>query len=238
MIYLFINIYRYIHQKITLDSYLTNYHEISKFSKLMEILIDDYKYKLYDTRNELTSLKEKIRKIDPLLIPYINTLIEEKSHIDYAWLATLSHFEIPGIKGFLSYKIQEMRHLKIEVEIFISDTLKDAVVNLSDDNLKDIYVIIGVFCDNAKEASLTSKDKTITIQAFYENNEIHLIIANTYKQKVSLNNIENIGVSKTKKGCGTGLYIVNTIIRKSDIWKKKTTIMNDFFIQELILTTN
>lgn len=236
ILYLFIQIYKFVYQKVTLDCYLTNYYEISKFSKFMEDIIDTYKIKLYDTRDQLYLLKEKIPIKNTELDLYIDTLIEEKSHIDYSWLASLCYFNIPGIKGFLSYKIQEIQNLGVEIELFISDTLIEKYFNLTDEDLKDLYVIIGVFCDNAKEAAVYSVQKIVTIQAYYENNELHFLIANTYTKTVSLSFIDDIGVTNKKEKCGIGLYLVNTILTRNNRLSKKTTIMNDFFIQELIIT--
>lgn len=235
MIYLIASLYNFTYQKITLDTSLANYNEIYKFSYFMDNLINIYKTKLYDTRDELSLIKEQIPKNNKSIRKYINQLIEEKSHIEYSWLANLNNFNIPGVKGFLSYKIEEMMELNIEVELFISDTLKENNINLSDNELKNLCIIIGIFCDNAKEAAKNSINKTITIEAHKENNIIYLLIANTYDKVIPLKNIDDFGVTGHKKGCGTGLYMVHSIIESSHIFNKKTSIINDFFIQELTI---
>lgn len=237
ILYLSLAIYQFKCQKVTLDTYLANYYEIFKFSKFMESLIDNYKNELYSTKNQLTVVKEMIKKKnkDKNMITYLDDLIEEKSHIDYSWLSCLSDLNITGIKGFLSYKIEEMKDLNIEVELFISDSLNNTNINLTHDNLKKLCVIIGIFCDNAKEAAMNSKNKTITIQSYSEKDNIHILIANTYDKLISLKNIDEFGVTSHKKGCGCGLYLVHTIIENSNIFNKKTSIIDDFFVQELTI---
>lgn len=235
LLYLFITIYLFACQKVELDSYLKNYYEIAKFSYFMESLVDNYKTKLYNTKNELFIVKEKLSKKDKNVIDYLDSLIEGKSHIEYSWISELSYFKIPGIKGFLSYKIQEMKELGIDVEIFISDTLEQAIPILTEQELKDLYIIIGTFCDNAKDAAKNSLDKTVTFQAYFQHNSISILIANTYDKSCVLKNIEELGVSAKKKSYGTGLYIVRSIIENSTVLRKNTTIIDDFFIQELII---
>jgi len=237
LFYLLFSIYRFTCQKVTLGSYLTNYYEIFNFSKFMECIIDDYKVKLYDTRDQLTNIKKSVGKKNKKMISYLDGLIDEKSHIDYSWLAGLSYFKIPGIKGFISYKIAEMKELDIEVELFFSDSLDESNIDFSKNELKNLYIIIGVWCDNAKEAAIKSIDRTITLQAYYENNLIHFLVANTFDKVISLKNIDDFGVTGNR-GCGTGLYTVSTIIENSTILSKKTSIIDDFFIQELVIDTS
>lgn len=236
--YLLYSVYKFTCQKVTLHTYLTNYYEIFTFSRFMEDIIDNYKIKLYDTRDQLNEIKYMVGNKNKKMNNYINGLIEEKSHIDYSWLTGLSYFKIPGIKGFISYKIEEMKSLGIEVELFFSDSLSEVDIIFTEYDLKNLYVIIGTWCDNAIEAAVISVDKTITFQAYYDNGLIHFLIANTYDKVISLRDIDDFGVSGHKSGCGTGLYTVSTIIQNSHNLTKNTSIIDDFFIQELVINTN
>lgn len=237
LLYLLFTFCKFVYQKVTLNATLAKYHEIYEFAKFMENLINNYKTEIYDTRDELIELKSKLKTKDTKIISDINTMIERKSHINYSWIITFNDLNILGLKGFFAYKINEIKNLDIEVDLFISDTLNNIETNINDKDLKTLYTVIGIFCDNAIEAAINSNEKTITFQAYYENNEIHLLIANTY-YKTPSKNFEEFGVTNKKRGCGTGLYIAQSLIQNSNILSKKTTIMDDFFVQELIIITN
>lgn len=233
--YLFISIYSFVRQKVKLDTYLKNYSEIAKFACFMENIIVNYRCKLYETKNQLATVKTYINKNNSKLIEYLNSLIEEKSHIEYSWLSELNAFKTPGIKGFISYKIQEMKELGIEVELFISDSLEKINPILTEQELKDLYVLIGVFCDESINMVNGSSEKIITVQAFCQDNTIIILLANSYDLSPYQTKKKNTINLNQKNWYNTGLYIVSSIIENNDIFGRELEITDDFLIQKLLI---
>ena len=87
----------------------------------------------------------------------------------------------------MNYKIMEMINSKLDVEVNISREIdKKVIKNYSTKDKEDLYSIVGVFLDNAHEASKISKEKSVSIQMYMVNKELKLIIAKTYKGKVEM----------------------------------------------------
>ena len=92
--------------------------------------------------------------------------------------------------------------------------------------------------DNAIEASLESYDKLLIIDLYFENNEIHLEIKNTFASSISLEDIGNINYStknkeKTKRR-GLGLF---SALRDNEV-SMKIKIINQLFIIQIIAKQN
>ena len=99
----------------------------------------------------------------------------------------------------------------------------------------DLYNIIGVFLDNAKEASLESKEKRVAVEMYETDNDLHIIIANTYKGKIDIEKINEYGYSSKGKNRGTGLHLVNKIVERNRLFDRTTSKMDEYFVQELIV---
>ena len=67
------------------------------------------------------------------------------------------------------------------------------------------------------------------------NKELKLIIANTYKGKVEIEKIDEYGYSSKGPNRGTGLHIVNEIINRNPLFKKETSLLDNYFVQTLTI---
>ena len=160
-----------------------------------------------------------------------------KENNKYYWLTELKYVPSQELKGFMNYKILEMINEKIDVEINVSREIKkSAFKNYSPKDKENLYSIIGIYLDNAREAASESKEKSVSIQMYVEDNNIKLVIANTFKGEIDLEKIEEYGYS-SKKGMnrGNGLHIVNEIISRNNLFEKETGILDNYFYQELTI---
>ena len=165
---------------------------------------------------------------------YVNNLIDATEVNKYRWVNELKYIPIPELKGFINFKLMEMSNKKIDIEINVERKLKSSKMkNLKIKDKGDLYNIIGVFLDNAKEASLESKEKRVAIEMYEIDNDVHIVIANTYKGKIDIEKINEYGYSSKGKNRGTGLHLVNKIIERNRMFERTTSKMDEYFVQEL-----
>jgi two-component system sensor histidine kinase AgrC len=74
----------------------------------------------------------------------------------------------------------------------------------------------------------------VSLHFFLEDDNINIILANTFKN-INLDELEEKGYSTKGENRGIGLYLVKEIIKHSNTIKKETSIINNFFVQKIII---
>lgn len=226
-----------IKQKNDVDKMNDEYKKLADYSQITEGVLEEYRLNLHESRNQLIIIKNMIPTTKKKeLEEYVDNLIESTEINKYRWINELKYISIPELKGFINFKLMEMSNKKIDIEIHIERKLKDSKMKkLKIKDRGDFYSIIGVFLDNAKEASLESKEKKVALEMYEINNEIHIIIANTYKGKIDIEKINEYGYSSKGKNRGTGLHLVNKIVERNKLFERTTSKMDEYFVQELVI---
>ena len=211
------------------------YRKLANYSQVTEGVLEEYRLNLHESRNQLIIIRNMIfttKKKE--LKEYVNNLIDATEVNKYRWVNELKYIPIPELKGFINFKLMEMSNKKIDIEINVERKLKSSKMkNLKIKDKGDLYNIIGVFLDNAKEASLESKEKRVAIEMYEIDNDVHIVIANTYKGKIDIEKINEYGYSSKGKNRGTGLHLVNKIIERNRMFERTTSKMDEYFVQEL-----
>lgn len=236
VLFCFIGIYM-IKQKSEIDGFTDKYPKLAQYSKNGEGLLEEYRMSVHDNKNHLIAIDNMIPKECTEAHDYIANLLNKNKSNKYYWLTELKYVPLSELKGFINYKILEMINEKIDVEINVSREIKkSAFKNYSSKDKENLYSIIGIYLDNAREAAGESKEKSISIQMYREGKDIKLVIANTFKGDIDLEKIEEYGYS-SKKGMnrGNGLHIVNEIISRNNLFEKETGILDNYFYQELTI---
>lgn len=224
-----------INQEHKMNMMSRMYNEIANYAKLSDKLIEEYRVSLHERKNELIIINNMLNKNKKDAKNYVESLINEKESITSEWLNELNNIPIFGLRGFINFKIIEMKNSGIKPEILISPAIAD-IKKLKFEDVKDLYTMIGVFLDNSIEASKESFDKMVSIQMYEENDEVHIVIANSFKGDIDLERINVIGYTTKGTGRGTGLAIVDNITKNSSIYKLNTSIFKNFFVQDLTIS--
>lgn len=224
-------------EKSKAEDYIKNYQKIVEYTEFNEGLLTEYKSFIHEYKNKLIIIKGLAEENNHELHEYINSILNEKISNNYHWLMDIKNIPIPGIKGLINYKLLKMKELKITTEVYISNevaTLNPNQLDIKEKN--NLYTILGVILDNAIEASLESKEKMISLQLFKdcENDNINIVLANTFKS-INLDQLEEKGYSSKGKNRGIGLYLVKEILKHSKNLEKETSIINNFFVQKIII---
>lgn len=227
-----------IYQRVKYEKVNKQYEDLAKFSEINATLVEDYSVLNHEYKNQLIIIKGMIGKKNKDVHEYIDSLISERKGITSQWIIELNNISFMGLRSFMNHKILEMRSKGLNANVVISKDCKNINLEaLPTEVKKSIYSIVGVYLDNAMEAALLSEEKMVAINAYTTNkNQICLEIANTFSGEVELNKINTYGYSSKGTGRGTGLYIVNKLIKEHDCLESNTIIEHGYFIQKLIIT--
>jgi len=212
------------------------YTSLSTYSKLNDDLLEEYRIKSHEFSNELAIIKLMNNNQNKELENYLKTLMDKNKNQKYKWLNEVKYIQLAGLKGLINYKIMEMNSLKVKVSINVSKEIKNIkFVNFSEEDKDQLYSIIGVLLDNAKEAALDCKEKKVIIEIYVEDNKMKIIIGNTYNNKVDIDRLGEYRYTTKGKEHGIGLHLVKNIINKNDKFRLETKIDKNYFYQNLTI---
>jgi len=212
------------------------YSELSEYSKLTDRVLEEYRLKSHEFSNQLAIIKIMYEENNKELDEYLNTLIKKNKNHKYNWINSIKYIQLTGLKGLINYKIMEMNDEKIKLNINVSKECQNFnFENFSSEEKDYLYSIIGVYLDNAREASVKSDKKEITIEMYLENKNMIILIANTYKGNISKEKLGKYNYTTKGKSHGVGLYLVQNIVRNSNRYETETKIEDSLFIQKLII---
>ena len=185
-----------------------------EFISEYEKIIDENRINKHEMLNNLIILRsfedkntEEYNKVlDDLIVTYDNN--------SDACIKNISKLPT-GLKGILYYKINDIRNKNINLNVNISKRVSSPLEKLPLDEYVILSRIIGIVMDNALEASIKSKEKFVMIEVFEQNDNVIIIIENSYNNKVDVNDLKKKNFSTKGKSRGLGLYIANMLLKKS-----------------------
>lgn len=221
-------------QKSDIEKTKAMYHQLANYSDTTNGLLEDYRIISHEHKNQLSIIRGMVGDDNKELSEYIDNLIDKRKMIKYQWIGQLNYLPLSGLKGLISYKLIEMESNKLEININISKEISRSKFKLLSSKQKDeLYSIIGVYLDNAIQASTVSKNKEISLEIYKEKSEIIITLANTYKDEIDLKRINEYGYTTKGKNHGIGLHIVKKITQDNNMFSCNTRLFDKYFIQEL-----
>ncbi len=173
--------------------------------------------------NDLQGLKEYYGE---KIIPISHAFTESDTK-----LGTLSNIKDTALKSLLSSKFIYSMETGIKAEI----ELTEPITNLYMDSL-DLSRIIGIFLDNAIEATGETDEKELHFCMFYKEDNLYIIIKNTaLPPDYSLYELREQGISTKGENRGVGLYNVSMVLNHYDNVVWNTVYKEPYFTQEMIL---
>lgn len=160
-------------------------------------------------------MKFKIFIIYPLLSTMFLILYKDK---------TINVF----FKSFLVYAILNV------CDYLISDKMYEEFNNFETKIYYKVCKIMGILIDNAVEASINSKEKTLLIYIYEQcNGNIVISIENSYNTLLDIHDINKKGYSTKGKNRGLGLFIANRTIEEEKLLRLRQYVFDKTFISEL-----
>lgn len=214
-----------------------DYDNLMDYVKDYEKIINEKSKNQHEYKNQLVVIKNLISKNKNEALNYIEHLYSyEESTEEASEIQKLSYLPNGGIKGLIHYKIEQMHNKGINVFINISkDISSNKVTKILNNNLYDITHIIGVYLDNAIEASLEAKNHSIIIEAYVDKKEIVFSFSNTYLGTINLNKVDKEGYTTKGTGHGYGLSVVRDLLNSNTILSQEKVLNGMYYVQKLII---
>lgn len=231
-------LFSFIKQNIKNERLTKEYDNLIDFVKEYEMIIENQRIDRHENKNTLVNIKSKLidksKRND--IIEYIDSILKDKTTFSKEKYAKLGYLPSNGLKGLFYYKIDHAENMGIKVSISIpKDVSKSLLYDLKGNDYKELCKILGVYLDNAIEASIISDDKNIGIEIYNRQDYVSVIISNSYCGEIDEVSINKTGYSTKGSGRGYGLSLVNKIIKSNPIFENETNVTPKLYIQKLTI---
>lgn len=220
-------------RELKLQQQQETYKQLQEYTFQIESMYASLRAFKHDYSNIMLSLSHFIEEedIDGLknyyydnVYPFSNQFLNNDFKLNQ-----LSNLLLPEVKGLLSAKLIYAHELNIKVTIEICNPVHKVAI----DNL-DFARVVGIFLDNAIEASLQTSSPEISLVIFQEEKHTTVIISNTFsEQKIPLSDLNKVGVSSKGKDRGIGLNNASNILSKYPNILCETVADGNTFVQHL-----
>lgn len=230
-----------IKQKIDNEKISKKYDELLDVMKSYEDDIEEQRTLRHETKNEFATIKCKIqdKESNDSIIKYIDSVIGDSKGSNSAKYSKFKYLPSNGLKGFFYYKFLEAEKKGIKVSVNISEQIENSFLkDIDTRNFKNLVRIIGVYLDNAIEASSISTGKQLGIEVYLSKDKVEFIISNTFNNDVNLDKIGKESFSTKGKNRGHGLLLVNRILIENNIFESKNEVKGNIYIQRLKVKDN
>lgn len=198
-----------------------------------EIILDKTRENRHEMINNLLVLKGEKNKNSRRYNDILDELIKQyytNKMSSYSGLYKLPN----GLKGLVYYKIARIKNNDVNFRTIISDKMYDEFNNLDTKIYYKVCKIMGILIDNAVEASINSKEKTLLIYIYEQcNGNIVISIENSYNALLDIHDINKKGYSTKGKNRGLGLFIANRTIEEEKLLRLRQYVFESTFISEL-----
>lgn len=238
LITIFFNLFK---QKIENDNILKRYDELLDIMKNYENDIEEQRTLIHETRNELTTIRCKIKdkETENEIIEYIDSIMGDKVNSKMSKYSKFKYLPSNGLKGFFYYKVSEAERKGINVSVNISKQIENSIIErLDTKHFKDLARVIGVYLDNAIEASSLSEEKKLGIEMYLIKNNVEIIVSNTYQGTIDENKIGKERYSTKGKNRGHGLLLVKRILSENKIIISNNEMTDKLYIQKVSVINN
>ena len=215
ILFVFITFIYIIYNYIKNNKLENNYNEMMEYVCKYEKIINDQGKKNHEYNNQLMVIKGYANN-PKKLEEYLNLIIDEHKCGQNYTIRELSYFPDGGIKGLIYHKLGKMEDKGIKCYLFIDKNTKNIFEDKFDiKTYQDITKLLGVFLDNAIEATLDSDNKEIELEIKNEDNNSIITISNTFNNSLDIKQIGKKGFTTKGKGHGYGLSIVRDISKNN-----------------------
>lgn len=238
MIIVFITILMsYYKARISKQKTVAKYDKMLEFIKIYETEIETQRVNNHEIKNQFTTIKSMM--LDGVsiegIVAYIDEIYGDIRKINNQEYAKLTYLPANSIKGLLYFKIDEAKSKGINVSVNISSKITNSIITTLDiKEFKNLGKLLGVFIDNAIEASIKTPEKAIGIEMYTTGGGVEIIMSNTFSGTID----EKVGKEKysTKgKHRGHGLLLANNIIEQNSIFEIHREIINVIYVQTLLI---
>ena len=229
-------LYSLVKQKMENNKLMTRYIKLLEFIKNYEKELEKQKELRHESKNQLITARSKIvdKKKEHEVIEYLNSIIADYVKGNNEKYTSFQYLPANGIKGFFYYKANEAENNGINLSINVSPKVENTFIgDLDTNDFKQLGILLGVYLDNAIEASKNSKDKKMAIEIYKTGEDIEIIISNTYEGKIDTESIGKTKYTTKGKNHGYGLMLVSKILEENKRFEAKRVVTDVVYSQKL-----
>ena len=210
--------------------------DLQDYTRNLEAMYNSLRSFKHDYVNILLSLSGYIEAgdMDRLKFFFESKIFPTKNLItgeDYK-LNQLSNISVLEIKSLLSAKMIYAHESGIDITIDIPDKVESFLIDTV-----DLARILGIFLDNAIEATLETEQPQIGLNIIQNKTGVSIIISNRFRDNgLMLHKLKQKGFSTKIGHQGIGLWNAQKIISSYDNVLLETTMKCDYFTQHIELT--
>ncbi len=223
-------------EQIQTESKQKAMQDLQDYTRNLEAMYNGLRSFKHDYVNILLSLSGYIEDgdMDRLKDFFESKIFPTKNLItggDYK-LNQLSNIGVLEIKSLLSAKMIYAHESGIDITIDIPDKVESFLIDTV-----DLARILGIFLDNAMEATLETEQPQIGLNIIQNKTGVSIIISNRFLDNgVMLHKLKQKGFSTKIGHQGIGLWNAQKIISSYDNVLLETTMKCDYFTQHIELT--
>ena len=225
-----------IKEKIVINDKIQEYNGLLGFMKSYEAEIEENKIQNHEIKNQFITIGSMLKDNAPKnkILDYVNSVIDDKKNIDDARYGDLQYLPLNGIKGFICSKLNKAEEEKLNVSVVIKKGVEKSIISeLSISDFKKLGILLGVYFDNAIEASVLSDKKCLGLEIYLEDGNVVIIITNTFENVIRSVEETNKRISTKGVGRGHGLQLVNKVVSGSKLFSVQSEIMGKAYIQKI-----
>lgn len=214
------------------------YNKLLEFMETYEVELEKQRILKHEYRNQLITIKSKIVDKDKKnkIVDYIDNILGDDSKFNQEEYTKLQYLPANGLKALFYFKISEAKNKGIETSVNISSSIKDSnLKDLKTKEFKDLGILMGVYLDNAIEASVQSESKLLGIEMYDTEEGVIMIISNSYKGIIDENKVGKAVFSTKGKGRGYGLMLVRNTLINNQKFVNNREITSNLYIQTILI---
>lgn len=199
------------------------------YNSALDKTLDNFRRFKHGYNNNLNVLYALARSGEnEKLVHYFNEVMELNSRLNDTVILNIKN---AGLYGVISSKIQYADEFGVDFKIKAVGEIQD-IKNI---RMSDLCEIIGILLDNAIEAACESASKEVSVNITEEDENIHIMVMNSFAGTPDLGKIFLKGFSSKGEGRGMGLWIINEILKNNRNVLINTSIKGNMFFQELTI---
>lgn len=229
-------LYSLVKQKMENNKLMIRYIKLLEFIKNYEKELDKQKELRHESKNQLITARSKIvdKKKEHEVIECLNSIISDYVKGNNEKYTSFQYLPANGIKGFFYYKANEAENNGINLSINVSPKVENTFIgNLDTNDFKQLGILLGVYLDNAIEASKNSKDKKMAIEIYKTGEDVEIIISNTYEGKIDTESIGKTKYTTKGKNHGYGLMLVSKILEDNKRFEAQRIVTDVVYSQKI-----
>lgn len=212
---------------------LKQFENLKEYTENLEQLYNNIRSFKHDYINILTSISTYLdeKRYNDLSTYFHNEILPTKEALNHNsdTLNRLMHIKQLEVKSLLSYKMLYAIEQGIQIHIDIPDDIE-----WIDMKSIDLLRILGIFLDNAMEATLETAKPQLNVRMAAMDSYIAIMIENSYVDcGIPIGKMTQKGVTSKGEGHGMGLYNATEILKDYPNIIHETYTENSMFYQHL-----